>query len=75
MNSEDLAKVKQGLERLLSDVRNLTKSDEISCCSNKEDQMICRSSSCKRKHALMYLGLTALMAGIAGAFIAKKYKT
>jgi hypothetical protein len=72
MYQEDLAKIKQDLERLLSDVRNLTKSDEITCCSNEEDQMICRSSSCKRKHALMCLGLTALMAGIAGAFIAKK---
>jgi hypothetical protein len=72
MNSEDLAKVKQDLERLLSDVRNLTKSDEISCCSNEEDQMICRSSSCKKKHALMCLGSTALVAAIAGVIFARK---
>ena len=72
MNSEDLAKIKQDLERLVSDVRNLTRGNESSCCSNEEDQMVCRSSSCKKKYALMCLGLTALMAGIAGAFIAKK---
>ena len=72
MIQEDLEKVKQDLERLVSDVRHLTKGDESSCCSNEEDQMVCRSSSCKKKHALMCLGLTALMAGIAGAFIAKK---
>lgn len=72
MNQEDLAKIKQDIERLVGDVHNLTKSDESSCCSNEEDQMVCRSSSCKKRHALMCLCLTALMAGIAGAFITKK---
>lgn len=72
MNQDDLSKIKQDIESLISDVRNLTKSDESSCCSNDEGKMVCSSTSCNRKHALMCLGLTALIAGIAGAFIAKK---
>jgi len=72
MIQEDLEKVKQDIERLLSNMRNPTNCDESSCCSSEGDKMVCPLTSYNHKHALMCLGLTALIAGMAGAFIAKK---
>ncbi len=72
MIQEDLEKVKQDIERLLSNMRNPTNCDESSCCASEEDKTVCPLTPYNHKHALMCLGLTALIAGMAGAFIAKK---
>ena len=72
MIQEDLEKLKRDIERLLSNMHNPTNCNESFCCTSEEDKMVCPLTSYNHKHALMCLGLTALIAGIAGAFIAKK---
>ncbi len=72
MKQEELSQVKQGIERLAADVKELLARDGKACCSNQEAGLACDSQCGNHRHALMYLGLTALVAGIAGAILAKK---
>ncbi len=72
MNQEELSQVKQGMERLAADVKELLARDGKACCSNQEAGLACDSQYESHRHMWLYLGLTALAAGIAGVMLAKK---
>ena len=72
MNQDELSQVKQNMERLVADVKELLVRDGKACCSNQEAGLACDSQCANHRHVWMYLGITALVAGIAGAILAKK---
>ena len=72
MNQDELSQVKQNMERLVADVKELLVRDGKACCSNQEAGLACDSQCANHRHVWMYLGITALVGGIAGALIAKK---
>ena len=72
MNQDELSQVKKSMERLAADVKELLARDDKACCSNQEAGLACDSQCANHRHVWMYLGLTALVAGIAGAILAKK---
>lgn len=73
MNQEELAQVKQDIERLVTDVKKLMSSDEGASCTNEDGKMTCHSKCGNHTKAFMCLGLTALLAGIAGVIITRKH--
>ena len=73
MSQDELSQVEQDMERLVADIKELLADDDKACCSNQEGTLACDSQCGNHRHAWMYLGLTALVAGIAGGLIAKKY--
>ena len=72
MNQEEYSRVKQDMERLAADIKELLARDDKACCSNQEGNLACDSPCTNHRHVWMYLGLTALAAGIAGVMLAKK---
>jgi hypothetical protein len=72
MNPEALSQVKQDIERLATDVKELLAHDDKTCCSNQEGNLACDSQCANHRHVWLYLGLTALVAGIAGVMLSKK---
>ena len=72
MNQDELSQVKQNMERLAADVKELLARDDKACCSNQEAGLAYDSQCESHRHVWMYLGLTALVAGIAGVILAKK---
>ena len=72
MNQDELSQVKKSMERLAADVKELLARDDKVCCSNQEAGLACDSQCGNHRHVWMYLGLTALVAGIAGVMLAKK---
>ena len=72
MNQEELSQIKQNMERLVADVKELLAGEDKACCSNQDAGLACDSQCANHRHVWMYLGLTALVAGIAGAILAKK---
>ena len=72
MNQDELSQVKQNMERLAADVKELLARDDKVCCSNQEAGLACDSQCANHRHVWMYLGITALVAGIAGVLMAKK---
>ena len=71
MNQEELSKVKQDMERLVADVKNLMQSSTPSCGASDE-RAVCPSKCGMRGHRLMCLGLVALLGGAVGAMLAHK---
>ena len=71
MNQDELSQVKKNMERLVADVKGLLARDDKACCSNQEDTLACDSLWGNHRHVWLYLGLTALIAGIAGVMLAK----
>ena len=72
MNQEELTQVKQDMERLVADVKKLMSSDEKACCTSSDGKLNCHPKCGDHRKALMCLGLTALVAGIAGAMMTRK---
>lgn len=72
MNQDEYSRVKQDIGRLAADVKELLAGDDKACCSNQEGTLACDSPCANHQHVWMYLGITALVAGIAGAILAKK---
>jgi len=73
MNQEALSQVKQDVERLAADVKQLLAHDDKACCSDQEGGgVVCDSKSGDHGHVLMYLGLTALVTAIAGVMFSRK---
>jgi len=72
MNPEALSQVKQDIERLATDLKQLLPHDDKACCSNQEGNLACDSQCANHRHVWLYLGLTALVAGIAGVMLSKK---
>jgi hypothetical protein len=72
MSQDELSQVEQDMERLVADIKELLADDDKACCSNQEGNLACDSQCGNHRHAWMYLGLTALVAGIAGVILAKK---
>ena len=73
MNQEALSQVKQEIERLAADVKQLLAHDDKACCSNQEGGVVCDSKSGDHRHVLMYFGLAAFVAAIAGVMFARKW--
>ena len=73
MNQEELLRVKQDMERLSADVKELFALYDKACCSNQEGTLACDSQYETHRHMWLYLGITALVGGIAGGLLAKKY--
>ena len=71
MNQDELSQVKKNMERLAADVKEQLSRDDKACCSNQEGNLACDSQCANHRHVWMYLGLTALAAGIAGVMLAK----
>ena len=72
MSQDELSQLKQDMQRLTADVKELLARDGKACCSNQEGNLACDSKCGNHRHVWMYLGLTALAAGIAGVMLAKK---
>lgn len=72
MSQEELTQVKQDMERLVADVKKLMTSDEKPCCTSEDGKIACHLKSGSHTKAWMCLGLTALLAGIAGVMLAKR---
>lgn len=72
MSKDDLSQVKQDMERLAADVKELLARDDRACCASQEGALGCDSQCENHRHVWIYLGLTALVAGIAGVILAKK---
>jgi hypothetical protein len=72
LSQDELSQVKQDMERLAADVKGLLALDDKACCTRKEGDIACHSKCGNHGRMWMYLGLTALAAGLAGALIAKK---
>ena len=72
MTQEELTQVKQDMERLVADVKKLLSGDEKSCCTSEDGKVTCHSKFGNHGKALMCLGLTTLVAGIAGAMMMRK---
>lgn len=72
MNQEELTQVKQDMERLVADVKKLMSGDEKPCCTSEDGKIACHLKSGSHTKAWMCLGLTALVAGIAGVMMTKK---
>jgi len=73
MSQEELAQVKQDIERLVADVKKLMSADEEVSCTNEDGKMTCHSTCGNHTKAFICLGLTALVAGIAGVIITRKH--
>ena len=71
MNQDELSQIKKNMERLAADVKELLAGDDKACCSDQEASLACDSQCANHRHVWMYLGLTALVAGIAGVMLAK----
>jgi hypothetical protein len=72
MNQEELSQVKQDLERLVADVKKLITTEDTACCTSGDGKIACHTHYDNHGKVLICLGLTAILAGIAGAFMAKK---
>ena len=72
MSQEELTQVKQDMERLVADVKKLMTRDEKPCCTSEDGKIACHLKSSNYSKACMCLGLTALIAGIAGVMLAKR---
>jgi hypothetical protein len=72
MSQDELSQVKQDMQRLTANVKELLARDGKVCCSNQEGNLACDSKCANHRHVWMYLSLTALAAGIAGVMLAKK---
>ncbi len=73
MSQDELSQVEQDMERLVADIKELLAHDDKACCSNQEGTLACDSQYETHRHMWLYLGITALVGGIAGGLIAKKY--
>ena len=72
MDQEQLAQVKQDMEHLVADVKKLMGGDEKPCCTSEDGKIACHLKSGCHTKAWVCLGLTALVAGIAGAVMLRK---
>lgn len=72
MSQEELTQVKQDMEHLVADIKKLMTSDEKACCTSEDGKIACHLKSGSHTKAWMCLGLTALLAGIAGVILAKR---
>jgi hypothetical protein len=73
MNQEELTQVKQDIEHLVADVKKLMSGDEKPCCTSEDGKIACHLKPGSHIKVWVCLGLTAFIAGIAGATMIKKY--
>ena len=75
MNQEELAQVKQDIEKLVSDVKRLVTDDSTKRNDANKEDAVCECNPCEcRPHGrpVFWLGLCALIGGIVGAMMYRK---
>ena len=75
MNQEELAQVKQDIEKLVSDVKRLVTDDSTKKNDANKESVVCECNPCEcRPHGrhVFWLGLSALIGGVVGAMMYRK---
>ncbi len=75
MNQEELAQVKQDIEKLVSDVKRLVTDDSAKKNEANKENAVCECNPCECRphgHPVFWLGLFALVGGIVGAMMYRK---